>query len=61
MTTTAQAIDQSTFTITEEIFVGASIDAAFDSLITQLGRQNESPEGRPLPMLPVLSALIDWP
>ena len=51
MTTTAQAVDQSTFTITEEIFVRASIDATFDSLITQMGRQNETPEGKPLPMM----------
>lgn len=51
MTTTAQAIDQPTFTITEEIFVRASIEATFDSLITQMGRQNETPEGKPLPMI----------
>jgi hypothetical protein len=51
MTTTAQAVDQPTFTITEEIFVRASIDATFDSLITQMGRQNETPEGKPLPMI----------
>jgi hypothetical protein len=51
MTTTAQAVDQSTFTITEEIFVRASIEATFDSLITQMGRQNETPDGKPLPMI----------
>ena len=51
MTTTAQAVDQPTFTITEEIFVRASIEATFDSLITQMGRQNETPEGKPLPMI----------
>jgi hypothetical protein len=51
MTTTAQAVDQPTFTITEEIFVRASIDATFDSLITQLGRQNETPDGKPMPMM----------
>src|SRR5215203_3495977 len=51
MTTTAQAIDQPTFTITEEICVRASIDSTFDSLITQMGRQNETPEGKPLPMI----------
>ena len=50
MTTTAQAVDQPTFTITEEIFVRASIDATFDSLITQMGRQNETPDGKPMPM-----------
>jgi len=51
MTTTAQAVDQPTFTITEEIFVNASIDDTFDSLITQMGRQNETPDGKPLPMM----------
>ena len=51
MTTTAQAVDQPTFTITEEIFVRASIDATFDSLITQMGRQNETPDGKPMPMM----------
>lgn len=51
MTTTAQAVDQPTFTITEEFFVRASIDATFDSLITQMGRQNETPEGKPMPMM----------
>ena len=51
MTSTAQAVDQPTFTITEDIFVRASIEATFDSLITQMGRQNESPEGKPLPMV----------
>ena len=29
----------------------ASIEATFDSLITQMGRQNETPEGKPLPMI----------
>jgi hypothetical protein len=51
MATTVQAVDQPTFTITEEIFVRASIEATFDSLITQMGRQNETPEGKPLPMI----------
>jgi hypothetical protein len=51
MTTTAQAIDQPTITITEEILVEASIDATFDSLITQMGRQNVTLDGKPLPMI----------
>jgi hypothetical protein len=40
-----------TFTITEEILVHASLDDTFDSVITQLGRQNETPDGKPLPMV----------
>ena len=51
MTTTAQAVDQPTFTITEEIFVTASIDDTFDSLITQMGRQNVHLDGTPMPMM----------
>jgi len=49
MTTTAQIENQ--ITITEDIFVEASIEATFDSLLAQIGRQNETPEGKPLPML----------
>lgn len=52
MTTTAPSgsmID--TFTITEEIQVHASLEDTFDSLISQLGRQNETPDGKPLPMM----------
>jgi hypothetical protein len=51
MTTTVQATDQPTFTITEEIFVQASIDTTFASIVTQLGRQNEGLDGKPMPMI----------
>ena len=51
MTTTAQAAEQSTITITEEIHVRASIETTFASLVAQLGRLNETPDGRPLPMV----------
>lgn len=51
MTTTANLTDQSTFTITEEIYVRASLDATFDSLLAQLGPMNETPEGKPLTMV----------
>src|SRR5262245_46315940 len=49
MTTTASASE--TFTITEEIVVRASIDRTFESLLAQMGRLNETPEGAPLPMI----------
>ena len=49
MTPTATMMD--TFTITEEIQVQASMEETFDSLISQLGRQNETPDGTPLPMM----------
>ena len=53
MTTTAQAVDQATptLTITEEILVRASMETTFDSLIAQLGRLNETPDGKPLAMV----------
>ena len=47
-TTTAPAIDQPTFIISEEIHVDASIGTTFASLLAQLGRLNETPDGKPL-------------
>jgi uncharacterized protein YndB with AHSA1/START domain len=49
MTTTMAAAD--TFTIKEEILVRASLDKTFASLIAQMGRLNETPDGKPLPMV----------
>ena len=43
--TTATAFEQQTFTITEEILVHASLERTFESLIVQMGRQNQTPEG----------------
>ena len=51
MTITANLADQSTFTITEEIHVRASLESTFASLLAQLGPLNETPDGRPLSML----------
>ena len=39
------------FTIKEEILVRASLDKTFASLIAQMGRLNETPDGKPLPMV----------
>ena len=50
MTTTAPVRAQ-TFTITEEILVRASLEKTFASLIAQMGRLNETPDGKPLPMV----------
>ena len=50
MTTTMAPISE-TFTITEEIHVRASLDKTFASLIAQMGRLNETPDGKPLPMV----------
>ena len=49
MTTMAPVSE--TFTITEEILVRATLDKTFASLIAQMGRLNETPDGKPLPMV----------
>lgn len=40
-----------TFTIRDEIKVRASIEQTFASLVANLGRLNEGPDGNPLPMV----------
>lgn len=49
MTTTIS--ESQTFTITEEIAVNASLEQTFQSLVANLGRLNQNPEGSPLPMV----------
>ena len=49
--TTTSALAMDTFTVSEEIQVNASLEDTFDSLITQIGRHNETPDGKPLPMM----------
>jgi hypothetical protein len=51
MTTMVSGSEQAAIVIAEEIHVEASLETTFDSLLVQLGRQNETPEGRPLPMI----------
>lgn len=51
MTTTAPASDAQTFTVTDEILVRASLEQTFASLLVQMGRQNQAPDGTPMPML----------
>jgi uncharacterized protein YndB with AHSA1/START domain len=51
MTTTAPVSENQTFTITEEIAVRASLEQTFASLVAQMGRLNETPDGAPLPMI----------
>ena len=48
---TAPSLENITLSITEEIHVRASLDATFDSLVAQMGRLNETHEGKPLPMV----------
>jgi hypothetical protein len=49
MTTMAPITE--TFTITEDIFVQASLERTFDSLIAQMGQLNEGADGKPMPMV----------
>jgi hypothetical protein len=51
MSTTVPTLESQTFTITEEITVRAAVDQTFQSLIVQMGRLNEAPDGTPLPMV----------
>ncbi len=51
MTTTLAQAAENQITISEDIVVNASLDTTFASLLVQLGRQNETPDGRPLPMM----------
>ena len=51
MTTTAPVSETQTFTITEDITVRASLEQTFASLVAQMGRLNEGPDGTPLPMV----------
>ncbi len=50
MITTAARIEDMTLNIIEEIHVRASLDATFAALLEQLGPNNETGEGRPMPM-----------
>ena len=49
MTTTIS--ENQSFTVTEEIAVRASLEQTFQSLVANMGRLNETPEGAPLPMV----------
>jgi hypothetical protein len=51
MTTTMIGTEQAAIVISEEIHVDASLETTFASLLVQMGRQNETPEGKPLPMM----------
>src|SRR6185295_11104129 len=47
---TAPTVENLTLNITQEIRVQASLEAAFDALLEQMGPGNETPEGMPMPM-----------
>ena len=51
MSTTAPVSESQTFTITEQIAVRAPLEQTFASLVAQMGRLNQTPDGTPLPMI----------
>jgi Activator of Hsp90 ATPase homolog 1-like protein len=53
---TAPTLDNMTLDIKQEVHVRASLDATFAAVLTQMGRYNETPDGKPLPM-----TLEPWP
>jgi len=54
--TTAPSLDNLTLDVVDEVHVRASLDATFESILAQMGRLNETPDGKPLPMV-----LEPWP
>ena len=48
---TTPSLDNLSIEIVETIFVRAPIETTFESLIVQIGRQNELPDGTPFPMV----------
>jgi hypothetical protein len=48
---TTPSLDSLSVEITETILVRASIDTTFESILVQMGRQNELPDGTPFPMV----------
>jgi hypothetical protein len=56
MISTATRIEDLTLNVTQEIHVRASLEKTFASLLEQLGPQNDTPDGKPMPM-----KLEPWP
>jgi hypothetical protein len=48
--TAARGIEDLTFSVTEEIHVHAPLDTTFAALLEQIGPENDTPEGKPMPM-----------
>ena len=51
MSITLPASENQIFTISEDITVHASPERTFESLLAQMGRLNQGPDGAPLPMV----------
>jgi len=45
-----RTIEDLTLNVTQEIHVHASLEATFAALLEQLGPQNDTPDGKPMPM-----------
>jgi hypothetical protein len=56
MIETAQSIEELTLNISQEIPVNAPLDVTFAALLEQIGPSNETPEGKPIPMI-----IEPWP
>ena len=56
MATTAPTLENLILNLSHEITVRASLDATFNALLEQMGPANETPDGKPLPMI-----LEAWP
>ena len=50
MNATAQALDNLSLNITQEIYVRASLDATFEALLEEIGPHNALADGKPMPM-----------
>jgi hypothetical protein len=50
MAAVAPAVENLTFSVTQEIHVRSSLEATFAALLVQMGPANEGHDGRPLPM-----------
>ena len=48
---TAPTVDSLTLTVKDEMLVRATLEHTFDSVIAQMGRLNETPDGKPFPMV----------
>jgi len=53
---TAPTLENLTLEISDNVHVRASLEATFDSIVSHIGRLNETPDGKPFPMV-----LEPWP
>jgi hypothetical protein len=47
---TAPTLENLDFSLTDEIYVRAPLEATFDAVLEQIGPANETPDRKPLPM-----------